>query len=116
MPKAETEIPLSSRARETLEKYKQPCVVRCDRKTQLENSFLSKHPKWIDRTGWEDGFYPIYTITNEGLLALEVDKLLKRLRRRDEVIPEEFYAVRSLTEKLEILKATANDARVVRRI
>jgi hypothetical protein len=107
MPKAETEIPLSPRAREALEKYRQPCVVRRDGTPQIEKSFLSKHPKWIDRAGWEGGCFPIYTITDEGLLALEVDQLLKRLRDRNEVIPEEFYAVRPLTEKLEILKAAA---------
>jgi hypothetical protein len=88
MVKAETDIPLSPRARETLEKYRTPTVLKRDKTPSIESSLLSKHPKWIDRTGWEQpGDYPIYTITAEGELALQLDALYRKLRDREVEFP-----------------------------
>jgi hypothetical protein len=98
MTKAETDIPLSPRARKTLEKYRVPTVVKRDKTPALEAGFYSKNAKWIDRVRWEQpGDYPLYALTREGELALTTDALFRKLCDREVEFPEAYY------ERLRIL-------------
>ncbi len=113
MIKAPTDIPLARRARETLEKYKIPTVVKRDQTPAFERNFLSK--KWIERVGWEAGNYPIYGTTPGGVLALEVNILFKILHDAD-AVPIELSGATNLLEEKEILIAAIEKRKIERRL
>ena len=62
---------MPKRMRRMLEKYLEPSALEQDKTPLALQNGLAR--RWIERTGWAPGNYPIYQTTDEGRKALAED-------------------------------------------